>query len=238
MKPRTELAHLDCNVEPPDPSLSFRRSRSGPEQELVDWFLEQDAVRPGRGERVTIFREPRLATGFPDVVIVVWKESATLRWNSARRDLTTSDLRVVHHLTITGPSDMPALTMLFRSQAERSLEKLSRAGMARYVRGRWRARSLSSIFAVRRILAIEAKVSEWRAALDQAFLNTWFTPESYILIPTLPKKTTLMDAARQRGVGVLCKEPTTCGFAPPVTTPPRSYASWLFNEWAWKASGS
>jgi hypothetical protein len=229
---------IDSHVARPETGLSFRKSRSGPEHELVNWFLEQNAVKPGRGERVTIFREPRLASGFPDLVAVVWKESVTLRWKNARRDLKTSDLRVMHHLAATGPIEMAALTLLFRSQAERSLERLLLSGMVHYSRGNWQARSLSKIFAARRIVAVEAKVSEWRVALDQAFLNTWFTPESYILIPTIPRKTALLDAALQRGIGVLCKENTAWDFAPHVTRTPRSYASWLFNEWAWKAAGS
>jgi hypothetical protein len=236
---KNEMTVLDSNVVLHDQGLSFRRSRSGPEQELVDWFLGQNAVKPGRGERVTIFREPRLASGFPDLVAVVWKESVTGRWASARRDLRTSDLRVMHHLAVTGqPVDIATLTLLFPLQAERSLERLLLSGMVHYSRGHWKARSLSNNFAARRIVAVEAKVSEWRAALDQAFLNTWFTPESYILIPALPRKTTLLEAALQRGIGVLCQERTAWNFAPHVTRTPRSYASWLFNEWAWKAAGS
>jgi hypothetical protein len=235
--PRTGLTVLDSNVALCDAGLSFRRSRSGPEQELVDWFLEQDVVRPGRGERVTIFREPRLASGFPDIVAVVWKESVTSRWNTARRDLTANDLRVVHHLALSGPQGAGALTLLFRSQVERSLERLLLAGMAHYSSGHWQARPLSKIFAARRIVAVEAKVGDWRAALDQAFINTWFTPESYILIPTLPQKT-LLATANQRGIGLLCKERPAWNFAPHAAKAPRSYASWLFNEWAWKAAGS
>ena len=186
---------------------------------------------------MTVFREPRLPSGFPDVVIVVWKESVTLGWKSARRDLIASDLRIMHHLVATGSSDLEALTLLFSSQAEQSLERLLASGMVNYSRGHWHSRSLSGMFAARRIVAVEAKVSEWRAALDQAFLNTWFTPESYILIPNLPRKTSLLDAARQRGIGVLCREGIRFDLASEGTTTPRSYASWLFNEWAWRLSG-
>jgi predicted transcriptional regulator len=233
-----QMTGLDSHVVPSGTGLSFRRSRSGPEQELVDWFLEQDAIRPGQGERVTIFREPRVASGFPDLVAVVWEESIASRWNSARRNLTASDLRVMHHLAVTGPVEMEVLTRLFRSQVERSLERLLLAGMVHYSERKWQGRPLPNIFAARRIVAIEAKVSEWRAALDQAFLNTWFTAESYILVPTLPRKTQLLDAALQRGIGVLCKEHGAWNFAPSATRTPRSYASWLFNEWAWRAAGS
>jgi hypothetical protein len=130
------------------------------------------------------------------------------------------------------------LNLLFRAQAEPSLEKLLLAGMIHHSRGNWQSRPLSKIFAVRRIVAVEAKVSEWRAALNQAFLNTWFTPESYILIPTLPRKTALLEAALQRGIRVLCKERTQWDLVPYVTGAPRSYASWLFNESAWRASRS
>jgi hypothetical protein len=88
------------------------------------------------------------------------------------------------------------------------------------------------MFAIRRIIAIEAKISEWRAALDQAFVNTWFTPESYILVPMIPKGAMLFDAAIQRGIGVLSKE-RPC-LVPRKLGRPRSYASWLFNEWTWR----
>src|SRR5258708_7476478 len=126
---------VNSDVGLSSPGLSFRKSRSGPENELVDWFLHQHAVKPGRGERVTIFREPRLASGFPDVVAVVWNESVTSRWNSTRQDLTTTDLRVMHHLVIKGPLSAAALTLLFPSQAERSLQKLRAARMAHYSAG-------------------------------------------------------------------------------------------------------
>jgi hypothetical protein len=98
--------------------------------------------------------------------------------------------------------------------------------------GRWRARSLSKTFAIRRIVAIEAKVNEWRAALDQAFVNTWFTPESYVLVPVIPRGADLLETALRQGVGVLSKERPN--LEPRPAMHPTSYASWLFNEWSWR----
>ena len=214
----------------------FRRTRPGPEQELVDWFLKQGAVQARRGERVTIFREPRLPSGFPDVVVVVWKESVASCWRCSRRSLTVPDLRVMHHLSNSGPCDLSGLKLLFSRQVECSLERLLASDMVGYRSGRWRARPLSSTFAATRIVAIEAKMHKWRAAIDQAFLNTWFAPESYILVPYVPRKAQLTGVAFSRGVGVLCKEPLAWTLAPQHETRPRSYVSWLLNEWAWKAS--
>lgn len=217
--------------------VSFRRTRDGPEQELVDWFLDQGGVQPRHGERITLFREPRLPSGFPDLVAVVWKESVASKWNYARRDLAAIDLRVMHHLTISGPTTLPQLRLLFRAQGEKSVDLLHASRMVRYRNGQWSALPLSGVFAAKRIVAIEAKVNKWRAALDQAFLNTWFTPESYILIPSLPRRTSLLELALQRGIGVLWKEPGAWKTVPQQTRVPRSYVSWLLNEWAWRASG-
>ena len=196
--------------------------------------MEQGPVKPQPGERVTMFREPRLPSGFPDLVAVVWKESVASEWSRARRDLTVIDLRLMHYLAASGPKQLEDLNVLFRSETERCLERLLLSDMVRFRRGRWRARPLSRIFAARRIVAVEAKVSEWRGALDQAFLNTWFTPESYILIPAVPRRTMLLDIAHQRGIGVLCKDRTN--LTPQWSREPRSYVSWLLNEWAWRAA--
>jgi hypothetical protein len=225
---------IDSIANPKKSGILFRKARSGPEQDLVNWFLELHAVKPKRGECVTVFREPRLPTGFPDLVAVVWKESVISGWGSERRYLTSTDLRVMHHLVTAGPVELSDLKLLLGQETERSLDRLQCADMA-YLRGRrWNARSLSKIFAVRRIVAIEAKITSWRSALDQAFINTWFTPESYILIPAIPKGAALVDTAIERGVGVLSKEFTH--LIPQPLVRPRSYASWLFNEWTWRVA--
>lgn len=215
---------------------SFRRSRSGPERDLVDWFLAQKAVRPRRGERVTFFREPAIPAGCPDLVAVVWSEAVASRWSTARMELTPSDLRAMHLLSSKGPSSLPALAPLLGSRVLQSLERLQAAGMVRHARGTWRAESLSRAFAARRIIAVEAKISAWRDAIDQAFLNTWFAGESYVLLPKISKDTELAAEAGRRGVGLLSKETLAGAITPNASEPPRSYLSWMFNEWAWRAS--
>ena len=223
---------IDSVVNPKKSGILFRKGRSGPEQDLVNWFLELGAVKPQQGERVTVFREPRLPTGFPDLVAVVWKEAIISEWRGERHQLDSSDLRLMHHLVTFGPAEQSDLEVLLGRNTKQSFRKLLRADMA-YLRGtRWQARPLSRTFAVRRIVAIEAKMSSWRAALDQAFINTWFTRESYILIPSFPKSRMLLDTALQRGIGVVCKERPYLMAQPPIK--PRSYVSWLFNEWTWR----
>jgi hypothetical protein len=223
---------VDSKTNPDSSGILFRKGRSGPEQALVDWFLELHSVRPRKGERLTIFREPRLPSGFPDLVVVVWKESVTANWEAERRNITAADLRLMQHLATAGPRNLSHLKSLFGPDTERSLGRLESSDMVVLQKDQWRARALSRTFAIRRIVAIEAKVAEWRAALDQAFVNTWFTTESYVLVPAIPKGASLVETALQHGIGVLSKERPR--LVERRVTQPRSYASWLFNEWTWR----
>lgn len=215
---------------------SFRRQRPGPERQLIESFLESLPFRIPHGCRATIFCEPRLESGFPDLVAVFWNVRTTQRWSKTRVAISNNDLRLMHYMHQVGKCDFDHLCSVFPAGVSSSLERLEAADMLRRVRNSWAARALSHSFAVRRIIAIEAKVSEWAAALEQAALNTWFASESYVLVPHVPRGDRLVDAAKSLGIGIWSQSdgleaspPTRCEHLP------RSYASWLFNEWAWRA---
>ena len=120
---------VDSTTNPKESGILFRKGRPGPEQELVDWFLELGAVKPRPGERLTIFREPRLQSGSPDLVAVVWKESVVAEWGTERRCVSSADLRLLHHLVTAGPAKLADLIALFGLETDRSLEKLVRSDM-------------------------------------------------------------------------------------------------------------
>lgn len=229
---------VDAHLSSITPGLSFRRGKAGPEQELLDWFLERDQIRVPRGHNVTVFREPRLPSGFPDLVIVIWKESVATQWTSERAALTASDLRLMHFLGNEGPKAIEELRTIFSAAVEDQLERLAEAAMVRTSKGCWRARSLKTTFAASHIIAIEAKIGEWRAALDQAHLNTWFASESCVLVPRVPRNSELLETARKLGVRVLARESDRCDIQASIRSAPRSYVSWLFNDWAWQAAHS
>ena len=218
-------------------SVSFRNRRPGPEQELVDWFLEERRFVVPRGCRTTVFREPFLESGCPDLVLVFWRESRAQEWSPARAELKHFDIRVMHYLTHSGARTSSELTRAFGRPIGASLERLSEANMVRATRRRWVPRPLSKTFAATRIIAIEAKICDWRSALRQAHLNTWFAQESYILVPHVPRGELLLQEASCLGLGVFSKKDSNvCEGRPDLTEPPRSYVSWLFNEWAWRTS--
>lgn len=132
--------------------LRFRSATPGPETDLVEAFLANLDVALPRGRRLTVFCQPALETGFPDIV------------------------------------------------------------------------------------AIEAKISWWRRALEQAGGNVWFSSESHALMPSVSDREAVADVAQRFQVGVLQFEdarPTEI-WAAPQRPVPASYGSWLFNEWVWR----
>jgi len=215
-----------------------RQTRPGPEANLVERFLLDLPFGAQRECRVTVFREPRLQSGFPDLVAVLWHEPTTKRWDEARAGISANDVRLVHLLASHGPRDEERLAHMFQPRLKPLLRRLAALGLIYECGGFWQASDLSRCFAVRKIIAFEAKVSDWRAGLRQASLNRWFASESYVLLPCVRNQKDLLDEAQALGVGVwiagdlqpLLRSSSSC--APQ----PVSYASWLFNEWSWRCA--
>jgi hypothetical protein len=56
------------------------------------------------------------------------------------------------------------------------------------------------------LIAFEAKLKNWRYALDQAYRNTCFAHKSYVVVPEATAQTAFAYVAefRRRGVGLCC----------------------------------
>jgi hypothetical protein len=159
------------------------------------------------------------------------------KWSAARDELTSADLRLLQYLVSNGPTGENDLRAVFSArQLRAALDRLQEAILVRRFRSGWAARSVQKSFAVRSIIAVEAKIFDWQGAVQQAYLNTWFTPESYVLLPNAAKGHPLRAEARKLGIGVVSKAQGLVRKPRSTGALPRSYASWLFNEWAWRAS--
>ncbi len=223
------------------PAVITRTATQGPELDVVRAFLERGIGKVRPDSQVSVFCEPLLETGYPDIVVVHWQRSRAMAWPAARADLTPDDIKLLQFLTAAGS----VLRSEFSSacgpaRRARSLDRLAAADVVTISR-RWiRCRPLREIFAVSRIIALEAKISDWRNGLRQAFLNTWFASESFLLLPHVPGRSQVMAEAERVGVGVV--DATQCLTAPHLAPRrdrlPRSYASWLFNEWSWRGFGT
>lgn len=232
------LVGASCFAELADVGLGlrFRSATPGPETDLVEAFLENLDVALPRGRRLTVFCQPALETGFPDIVAVVWRESIARKWRSERELLSSDDLRLIHALAGRGWFEIDRLEGIFRRRLRPSLERLESLDLALITERKCRTRALNSIFAVERIVAIEAKISWWRRALEQAGSNVWFSSESHALMPSVSDREAVTDVAQRFQVGVLQFDdarPTEI-WAAPQRPIPASYGSWLFNEWVWR----
>lgn len=216
---------------------AFRSRRSGPELDLIDRFLDELPFAAPRGCHATIFREPRIASGFPDLVIVYWSIAATRDWVNERSSLTRDDIRIAHYLHHCGPKSSSDIRHLGQRSIKSNLERLEAARLIRRYGDIWQLRALTKIFAARRIIAVEAKISEWSVAVNQAHLNTWFASDTFVLVPEDASTDRLRKAAKPLGVRV-CRpgKPVECNRRAFPNRVPRSYASWLFNEWAWRSA--
>lgn len=216
--------------------LRFRGTVPGPEQVLVEAFLAAAKMRLGQGRSLTVFTQPAIETGFPDLVAVVWRSEIARSWSAERGRLRATDLRLLHLLSTSGALDLAFLREVFQRGLHGMLTRLEEVGVVAVGKSKCRARSASRIFAVERIIAVEAKVSATQRALEQAGANTWYSSESHALLPRPRAGERMKDVASALGVGVIGFENDRVAqvYEPAIRAVPLSYGSWLFNEWTWR----
>jgi hypothetical protein len=211
-----------------------RSRRPGPEKDLVDWFLDDLPFAVPSNLRLTVFEEPRLQSGFPDLVLVLWDENITQNWNPNRADLTVDDIKLLHFLHRRGQRTLRHLEKSLMRTLTKSIERLEKAEVIVSTGALWKAIAPKEIFAVKQLIAIEAKIDNFSAGLEQSFLNTWFASQSFLLVPHVPNRE-IFDRAISFDLGIWSKKSGMMNRPSDKHVLPRSYASWLFNEWAWKA---
>ena len=218
-------------------SLASRRPTLGPENDLVMAFVSTCLPEPPAGQLLKVFHEPAIESGFPDVVAVYADISTMERWLPSRPALTREDVRVAHFVATAGDCNSERINQFFGRSGKTAVNRLTKAGFLLQSGDQWEMVPVDQIFAVRRLIAIEAKINAWKEGLEQAFKNTWFASESYLLLPKLPKRLSVMEETRRLGVGmaVLGTKLDSSVVASKQDNIPKSYASWLFNEWVWRA---
>jgi len=214
-----------------------RKPTFGPEENLVRDFISRLQIQTPRGHKVALFKEPWLQSGAPDLVAVIWQPQRDSMWKPERLELGAMDLRILHWLVCSGLTPHSELVRIFGTKAHKSVDRLGAAEMIRTSKKTVQARPLSKLFAIKRIYAIEAKVSQLPIGLEQASLNRWFAQKSFILVPQLPRGSVFFDRACDLGVGVWCAEDAALDAREIHHDDgrPLSYASWLFNEWILRA---
>lgn len=214
-------------------------SRPGPEAKMVLKFIHTSLKNPDDQTVRTVFIEPPIGAVRPDIVIVDWDPLVTSFWPKERHYLKVADLRLAQLLLLEGPLSEKSIRAYFPRGTASTLSRLEGARIIELEDQRWKLCDLSKVFAVRRIAALEAKISALSRALEQAYFNTWFASESYVLASVKQPLNPFIQKAQYYGIGFWpflgepCFEPLLLSKQYEL---PQSYASWLFNELAWKTS--
>ncbi len=229
---------IEFTVSDPSIGIVVRPTRMGPEADLTSRFVAAETASLGEKRRsYALFLEPQLDTGFPDIVLVGFNPRVFERWQRDRNKITTVDIKILHHLHLTGGADAACIETQLGIDSRtlvRSIERLLSAGLIRWSARQWVPRSLRNTYAISSIQAVEAKMKNWGNAFQQAQMNRWFASESYILSPVPNPTEKIIEASRSLGVGIYTMP---VGLAPKRLTRakrtglPACYGSWLFNEW-------
>lgn len=218
-----------------------RKVTLGPEHDLVSDFLRNGLDGAGysfHSDQLAIFIEPRIDSGFPDIVLAEFRLGFYNHWTDARNGLTSNELKMLSLLYSLGEADFDMVRSTMRissASVAKSLELLYDAELIERdrVKRKWKPLPINETFGIKRLVAVEAKVCNNQDVLEQAALNRWFASESYALTPTKPDAA-FVERAKRVGVGIVsvtrqrtfrrCVKPRQFAL-------PSSYASWQFNEW-------
>lgn len=210
-----------------------RQSKVGPEAELVQGALS--AGFPLRlGGRTVGLAEARLPTGYPDLLIAALS-SRTPKIPPERRALGLDHIRLLHRVFHAGSlleRDLKPCVVGGRRRTHRLVSDLVEAELLTRRAGRLRQRSLRASFFLTRLVAVEAKVSNWKKALEQAIANTWFASESYVLLPWRKELESVAATAARHGIGVMAYDGKRVHIAQKSMrwSLPSSFGSWIVNE--------
>lgn len=211
--------------------------KPGPEAEMVENFINNSLPDPNVNECRTVFIEPKIGTLKPDIVIIFWNPKISNRWPQARKNLELIDLQIMQMLHLSGPLSENELSTYFPKRIlKQSINRLDQANCMVYQKDKWCLNKFQSLFVINRIIAVEAKISYASKALEQAIANSWFSSESYILMPSKQPRKNLIEAADKYGIGVMSYSMDNALLLLPAKKYglPLSYGTWIFNEMVWR----
>lgn len=232
---------LDSNVK--NIGLYTRTVTEGVELELVKAFIEfyiHGFLKNNKVNNLAVFVEPQIASGFPDIVFASYSAKILDDWSDARERLDINDFKVLSHLIMVAGCSGEHLAEqlgLSKKTVLRALENLMDAKMIRRSRGVWKPVDLGKIYHIKKLVSVEAKMSDIKKVAEQSLINTWFASQSYALVNTANPQNSTITSFERQGTGLYCKRR---GFKKVVEAQrlkmPSSYLSLQFNEWIGKVA--
>jgi len=195
-------------------------------------FFENLAYR----EKYFLLQEPYTGLGFPDLVCIIWNENIKGKWAEERNNLKLNDIKILHHLynnkIYKSISKISRELNFSLRDAQKSIEKLNEADLILINdKNKAKIKKINEIFFVEEIISIEAKLKNWRKALEQSVNNTLFSSQSYILFPQKNITKNLIHEYNDTGIGIISFDSSYSVVKKAKKQKiPASLTSWLFNE--------
>jgi len=203
--------------------------RTGPESDLIDSFFAIGGPRR-LVKNPHLLIEPNLPVGQPDVVLVsgIALKNIDMQFGV----LSAEHLRLLHHVYSGGSRTLVELSnelSVSESVIRKRVSSLVDANIIRMCSNGAIARLSKLVFPFKKIISIEAKVKNWKGAIEQARKNKWFSSESYILMPKMRNIDSIISEASKCGVGVIiCSDLNVdIVLAAPKIPIPSSVGSWF-----------
>ncbi len=217
--------------------IAKRRSKPGPENDMVQLFLSRYEFLFEHDSELslTVLTEPKIGISFPDIVLVYWDRSMLVNWTETRQNLAIKDIKILHHIAQKEKNHIRQIQKkLGFSEKEifQSLSALQDADLLYWTDSHVSIKPLSEIFFVKDIIAIEAKMRDWKSVIEQANLNKLFASQSYVLVPKINDNSIIMSETSRLRLGCLEYDDNKFMVSKKAkrNNIPVSYNSWIINE--------
>lgn len=225
----TILDHKDMSAA----GIACRRPNPGPELELVHGFLNSAQLSIPNEMSGIAFVEPRISSGYPDVLVVTYNKTMLDKSIDIQRKLdglTLDEYKVLSLIFELDDTSQEGIECCFVKPINKSLDSLEHKGLVALQSSGWALSEECRSSLVSQIFAFEAKTTGSEKVFSQAFKNRWYSNKSYVVTP---KKLTMKGQKRASELGVhswsLDSRHTIdcCNIYPS----PKSYLAWEISGW-------
>lgn len=185
----------------------------------------------------SIIQEPYTGFGYADLVCIIWDKSIRIKWSDKRNQLNRTDIKILHHLynvkIFKEKSEITKKLGFSLRKANKSVGKLLEAELVTVNKqNKIKIKLIKEIFFIKEIISIEAKLHNWKKALEQSVNNTYFSSQSYALFPGKIITKRLLEEYINTDVGIISFEKSYRIIKKPKRRIiPSSLSSWFFNEY-------
>lgn len=218
-------------------NYTTRVSKNGKEYGLVEKYLQYIIKTSKRNTKfeTSIFIEPRIESGYPDIVIVKHLPiQAELKRNVI---LNKNDFRILFYIQQNSNVSLEKIADILgfsRAELVRVLSKLEKCNLIKLnkIEENEYYKITFKKNLIKKIISIEAKIDKWNEVIKQASVNSWFSTESYILMNKVGCNETILNKCRDLGLGIiLVNGKIEKILRSEIRKFPVSYASLQFYNW-------